>query len=90
MTIGVGNLGGVASSFIYRAQDAPRFHVGHGVVLGSLCMTWLGTLVMLFVYKRANKEKEEMCARMGITDCDERRLEYRDVGDASPLFRYTM
>ncbi|KAI9570109.1 major facilitator superfamily domain-containing protein [Boletus coccyginus] len=32
MVIGIGNLGGVCSSFIY--YDPPRFHVGHGISMG--------------------------------------------------------
>lgn len=36
LVIGIGNLGGVCSSFIYLAKDAPRFITGHGTVLGSL------------------------------------------------------
>ncbi|KAG8740138.1 hypothetical protein FRC10_004723 [Ceratobasidium sp. 414] len=90
MIVGFGNLGGIVSSFIYRAKDSPRFHLGHGVALASLCMAWVGTLIMLSVYKRLNLKKLEMCAQEGIVDCEERRLECRDMGDASPLFQYTM
>jgi len=42
MTIGVGNLGGVCSSFIYRTVDSPQFHPGHGTVIGSLIMSYVG------------------------------------------------
>jgi hypothetical protein len=35
MVVGTGNLGGVCSSFIYITP--PRFHVGHGTIMG-----WLG------------------------------------------------
>ncbi|KAG8781875.1 hypothetical protein FRC12_021443 [Ceratobasidium sp. 428] len=90
MTIGFGNLGGIVSSFVYRAVDSPRYHLGHGVVIGVLCMSWVASLIMMFVYKKQNRDKIEMCAREGIVDCEERRLEYRDMGDASPLFRYTI
>ncbi|CAE6450965.1 unnamed protein product [Rhizoctonia solani] len=90
MTIGFGNLGGIASSFIYRAQDSPRYHLGHGVVIGVLCMSWFASLIAVLVYRRSNTQKDELCAREGIVDCEERRMEYRDMGDASPLFRYTI
>jgi hypothetical protein len=90
MTIGFGNLGGIVSSFVYRAVDSPRFHLGHGVVIGVLCMSWVSSLIAVFVYRRFNRVKEEMCKREGIVDCEERRMEYRDMGDASPLFRYTI
>jgi hypothetical protein len=26
----------ICSSFVYRAKDAPRYHIGHGTVIGSL------------------------------------------------------
>ncbi|KAJ5266833.1 hypothetical protein N7478_009641 [Penicillium angulare] len=32
--IGFGTLGGAAASNFYRAQDAPRYRLGHGLVLG--------------------------------------------------------
>jgi hypothetical protein len=41
MMIGVGNLGGVCSSFIYRTVDSPQFHPGHGTVIGCLVMTFV-------------------------------------------------
>jgi len=41
MTIGVGNLGGICSSFIYRTVDSPRFRLGHGTVLVCLMMSYV-------------------------------------------------
>ena len=32
----IGNAGGIISSFIYRAQDKPRYTIGHGTVLGFI------------------------------------------------------
>ena len=41
--------------------------------------------VMIVTYRRINRRKEELCKREGI---DHRcRAEFRDMGDASPLFR---
>ena len=40
---------------------------------------------MMITYKRLNKQKEELCKREGIDQT--RRAEFRDIGDASPLFR---
>ena len=39
-------------------------------------------------YNRINKEKEVRCQEDGITE--ERRDEFRNMGDHSPLFRYTL
>jgi hypothetical protein len=41
--------------------------------------------IMMWTYKRLNKEKEEHCAREGI---QESNMDiYRDLADKSPLFR---
>ena len=39
-------------------------------------------------YNRINKQKEEQCCKGGTTE--DRKDEFRDVGDQSPLFRYTI
>ena len=38
---GIANLGGVMASFVYRTGDAPRYLVGHGVMLGVLCGSYV-------------------------------------------------
>jgi len=86
MTIGVGNLGGICSSFIYRTVDSPQFHPGHGTVIGCMVMSFCVSCIMMATYRRLNKQKEELCKREGIDHT--RRAEFRDLGDASPLFRY--
>lgn len=40
----------------------------------------------MFVYSRINKQREELCAREGITE--DMKDRYRDDGDSSPLYRY--
>lgn len=86
--IGIGNLGGICSSFVYRAQDAPRYKLGHDVILSTLCMAFAGSAFMVWNLSRLNKLKEEQCKAEGITD--ERKSEFREMGDASPLFRYVL
>ncbi|KAN0135404.1 MFS general substrate transporter [Lactarius tabidus] len=83
IVIGLGNLGGICSSFIY--YQPPRFHVGHGTVLGCLGTSMICSCTMMWTYRKPNKEKEEQCAREGI---DESMKDmYRDLADKSPLFR---
>ena len=41
MTIGVGHLGGVCSTFLYRTVNSPRFHPGHGTVIGCMVMSYV-------------------------------------------------
>ncbi|KAF9237556.1 MFS general substrate transporter [Melanogaster broomeanus] len=86
MVIGLGNLGGICSSFVYL--DPPRFHIGHGAIMGWLTLSILLSCFAMWDYKRINKQKEELCREHGITE--DRRDEFRDMGDESPLFRYTI
>jgi len=88
MTIGIANLGGIVSSFIYRTKDAPRFHIGHGTVIGSLLMAIVGSCIAMVTYSRLNAQKERRCREEGI-DHTQSGL-FREMGDASPLFRYTI
>ncbi|KAI9462068.1 MFS general substrate transporter [Boletus coccyginus] len=86
MVIGMGNLGGVCSSFIY--YDPPRFHVGHGTSMGCLSLSMLLSAFAMWHYNRINKQKEEQCREGGITE--DRQDTFRHMGDKSPLFRYTL
>ncbi|EIW82847.1 MFS general substrate transporter [Coniophora puteana RWD-64-598 SS2] len=83
MVIGIGNLGGICSSFIYN--DPPRFHIGHGTIMGFLCLSAIMSAFAMWDYNRLNKQKEALCAREGITE--DRKDEFKYMGDKSPLFR---
>lgn len=86
MVIGLGNLGGICSSFIYI--DPPRFHIGHGTIMGFLSLSIVTSLFAMWDYNRLNKKKEAQCLAENITD--DRGYEFQDMGDASPLYRYTI
>ncbi|KAG2369029.1 MFS general substrate transporter [Suillus spraguei] len=86
MVVGFGNLGGICSSFIYI--DPPRFHIGHGTVMGFLSLSIIMSLFAMWDYNRLNKKKEAQCLADDITD--DKGYEFQDMGDASPLFRYTI
>jgi MFS family permease len=86
LVIGLGNLGGTFSSFIY--YQPPRFHTGHGIVLGCLGMSMICTCTMMWTYGKLNKQKEEQCVREGINEGIKDM--YRDLADKSPLFRYVI
>ncbi|KAG2075432.1 MFS general substrate transporter [Suillus decipiens] len=86
MVIGISNLGGVCSSFIYI--DPPRFHIGHGTIMGFLSLSIIMSLFAMWNYNRLNKKKEAECLADEISD--EKGYEFQDMGDASPLFRYTI
>ncbi|KAJ7217701.1 major facilitator superfamily domain-containing protein [Mycena pura] len=86
MVIGLGNLGGICSSFIYF--QPPYFHVGHGTIMGFLSLTIILSCFAMWDYNRINKQRDAYCAREGIDAA--RRAEFRDMGSESPLFRYTI
>jgi len=86
LVIGLGNLGGICSSFIY--YQPPRFHKGHGTILGCLGTSIICSCIMMWTYRRLNNEKEEQCAREGIDES--MKDNYRDLADESPLFRYVI
>jgi len=86
MVIGFGNLGGICSSFIYI--DPPLFHIGHGTIMAFLSLSIVTSVFAMWNYNRLNKKKEAQCLAENITY--DRRDEFKDMGDASPLFRYTL
>ena len=56
--------------------------ISHSVrVMGSIVCS----CIMMWTYRRLNKEKEEQCAREGINES--MKDMYRDLADESPLFR---
>jgi len=85
---GVGNLGGICSSFIYRTKDTPRFHLGHSIVISFLCMAFTLSAFAMYLYDRLNKQKEEQCIKEGIDSS--RKTEFALMGTNSPLFRYSL
>jgi len=86
IVIGLGNLGGICSSFIYLKP--PRFFVGHGVCIGLLALAIFVTLFIMWDFRRANKEREAYCAANGLDES--RRDEFVELGSDSPLFRFTL
>ncbi|KAJ7583782.1 major facilitator superfamily domain-containing protein [Mycena floridula] len=86
IVLGTGSLGGIISSFTFRTMDAPHYYLGHSVALGMLGVIFVSSGIMSFTYWRLNKAKEELCERENIDES--RVLEFSDLNDDSPLFRY--
>jgi hypothetical protein len=56
-----GNLNGVMSSKIYRAQDAPWYRLGHSVVLGYLSVCLHGGSISNYIFLSiGNKRRGNM------------------------------
>ncbi|KAI0760001.1 major facilitator superfamily domain-containing protein, partial [Fomes fomentarius] len=85
MVIGIGNLGGIASSFIYRPQDSPRYHPGHATAVSCHAFLILLTSFAMWEFSRLNRNNITQCGRENITE--DKAGEYVDMGDASPLYR---
>ncbi|KAJ7330994.1 MFS general substrate transporter [Mycena albidolilacea] len=82
MVIGLGNLGGVCSSFVYRPQDKPTYRPGHGTAIGCLCLSFTTVLFMSWNYRRLNAIKAAQIGESkGEMDA------FADMGDASPHYR---
>lgn len=39
--IGVGEIGGIASTFLFPAKDAPLWRAGYGVILAMVCLSFV-------------------------------------------------
>lgn len=87
-----GNLNGVMSSNIYRAQDAPWYRLGHSVVLGYLSVCLLGGSILNYIFlsignkRRGNimdEWKREKLSKMT-------EEEQQQLADFHPDFKYTL
>ncbi|KAF5103743.1 hypothetical protein D0Z03_000079 [Geotrichum reessii] len=84
--IGLGNMAGAISANIYRKKDAPRFILGHAVVLGFVGCGIIATLCLMFFYKAANRRRD---AELDSGKYDNESIEdLMKLGDKSPYFRY--
>ncbi|KAF5328609.1 hypothetical protein D9619_011576 [Psilocybe cf. subviscida] len=86
MVIGMGNLGGLCSSFIYITP--PRFHLGHGIIMGWIWVAIIFSSLCIYSFNKQNKLKEARCRAEGITFAQEE--EFKELGNDSPLFRYIL
>ncbi|THH08865.1 hypothetical protein EW145_g2424 [Phellinidium pouzarii] len=102
--IGFGNINGAATSNAYRARDAPRYVLGHGIVIMYIGLGFIAANVMLFFLRRENArrargERDEII--IGVNDdkpgLDPRNGRYesveeaiRDKGDEWSGYKYTL
>lgn len=86
--ISIGNLGGAIGSNIYLAKEAPHYWTGYGFSL-AIILTGLASAVILKVtLNRINKKRDSMSIEDIRAKYSEQEL--LDMGDYSPLFRYTL
>jgi MFS family permease len=86
--ISFSQLGGIVGSNIYISNQSPRYPVGFGIsisMLGLFGIIW--PVIYFFILKRINSQRAKM-------PVEEVREKYSDsdlaeMGDESPLFRYS-
>jgi MFS family permease len=84
--IGVGNLGGAMASNFYRAQDKPKYLLGHGLEIGFVVMGLLAVIVLRVSYGEINRQRERDSDRISALSDEE----LSDLGDRAPTFRYML
>jgi MFS family permease len=84
--IGVGNLGGAMASNFYRAQDKPKYLLGHGLEIGFVVMGLLAVIVLRVSYGKINRQRERDSDRISALSDEE----LSDLGDRAPTFRYML
>ena len=82
--VGWGNLGGAVSSNIYRAQDSPKFILGHVVAICSLLVALTAVLTLRFGYQHCNRQRD----RNANSQPQISTREMIELGDKSPNYRY--
>jgi sugar phosphate permease len=84
--IGIGNLGGAMASNFYRAEDGPKFLLGHGLEIGFVVLGLAAVVALRVNYGRINKQRDRDADSM-LQLSDE---ELSDLGDRAPTFRYML
>ena len=88
LLISLGNLGGIIGSNIYLDREKPHYWTGYGFSLAILVVAIITTLILRTVYARINRQREEMDPVA--IDAQYTLQELLDMGDKSPIFRYSL
>jgi MFS family permease len=88
LMIGLGNCGGIIGSLIFKGDEKPRYQTGWGTSLAFIILGIVAACTLELVYSKINqkrdlKTKEEVDAHYSASTLE-------DMGDRSPLFRYTL
>ena len=77
----------MASNF-YRATDAPRYKLGHGLEIGFICAGIIALIIQALNYKRINKKREVLLAQGEAEKFTNEEL--GDLGDRAVTWKYTL
>ena len=79
-------MGGAAASNFYRSEDAPRYRLGHILVLIFAAIGFSTTLVYYFICRALNAKRDADADRVYQYTSEE----LADLGDQAPSFRYKL
>ena len=88
LNIALGNIGGVAGSYIFLDAEKPGYRTGFSIGLAFATVAVFSTLLLEYSYWRINKSREAL-------NEDDVRSQYSDeqlaaMGDKSPLYRHQL
>ncbi|KAL4903571.1 hypothetical protein BDW74DRAFT_185971 [Aspergillus multicolor] len=90
LMISIGNLGGVAGTNIYLAKEAPYYWTGYGTSLGVIVLSLTAACFLRWKFRQLNTRKEALFPSLEDVYARYTQEELADLGDESPLFRYTI
>ena len=77
------------AGFIFRADDAPHYRSGHGILLALCAMTMILGVIMTWYLRRENARRDAAHKPPAEYTAAEMELE-KDKGDYATFFRYTV
>ncbi|GFF82231.1 uncharacterized transporter C1002.16c [Aspergillus udagawae] len=86
--IGLGNIGGIISTYSFLTKDAPRYRDGYIISLSFLCFSAAMASIYLLAALHDNKNRDRAIANgtIDLQALSDEGLEY--MGDLAPTFRY--
>jgi len=89
MQVGIGNLGGCISAYLYLPKDSPHYRHGHGAAVGLCAMSAILSLFMTIYLRRENARRDREHKRPEAYTIAEKEAE-RHLGDNATFFRYVV
>ncbi|KAK6371436.1 hypothetical protein LTS17_008686 [Exophiala oligosperma] len=89
MQIAAGNLGGIASGFIYVKADGPRYIKGHSVMLGMIALSII-LCALQSVYLRRENARRDATHKPLSEYTAQNKHEERELGDSATFYRFTV
>lgn len=86
--ISIGNCGGIVGSFIYLDSEKPKYPTGFGSSLAFAAAGMVAALTLEFLFWTINKRNASLTEYEWREKCTDAELE--DMGDRSPLFKYSL